>query len=136
MAAMTEFGAGITCTGQLLRHIRSYASPTPKAEFKNEKFSCAFHGRTYGSERPNAVLRHFGARRRNQARSRRGRRLSLDIPLPQNKEEFAVETKVMGEVSKVFPFFIFEAIAAKCNPAVQLETATAYLDPTYFKISH
>ena len=30
----------------------------------------------------------------------------------------------MGEVSKVFPFFIFEAIAAKCNPAVHDDTAT------------
>ena len=47
----------------------------------------------------------------------------------------AVETNVIGDVIILSPFLIPKAKVDKCKPAVALETATAYLDPTYLHIS-
>ena len=44
-----------------------------------------------------------------------------------------VETNVNGVVITVFPVYL-HANRDTCNPAVQLETATAYFDLTYFDI--
>ena len=54
---------------------------------------------------------------------------------PVNIEEFAVDANEIGDVSNFFPFVLFEMIEAKCNPAVQLDTTTAYFEPTYFEIN-
>ena len=45
--------------------------------------------------------------------------------------EFAEATNEMGEVTTFEPFGFPKARWAKCKPAVALETATAYLAPTY-----
>ena len=47
---------------------------------------------------------------------------------------FAVETKEIGEVITSFFFCFFIDAKAKCNPAEQLLSATAYLDPTILQI--
>ena len=45
--------------------------------------------------------------------------------------EFAEATNEIGEVTTFEPFGFPKARWAKCKPAVALETATAYLAPTY-----
>ena len=45
-----------------------------------------------------------------------------------------VETKVFGVVKILFFLLTFKARYEICNPAVALETTTAYLAPKYFAI--
>ena len=49
---------------------------------------------------------------------------------PQWIPALAVEQNEFGEVINLLPFFNFAIIAERCNPAEQLDTATAYLEPT------
>ena len=49
---------------------------------------------------------------------------------PTYKPTLALATKVIGEVTNVLPGESPAAIAAMCSPAVPLDTATAYFDPT------
>ena len=49
-----------------------------------------------------------------------------------NKIVLAVDTNEIGDVITLFFLSLGRHISAKCKPAVQLLTATAYFEPTYF----
>ena len=46
----------------------------------------------------------------------------------------AVEQNELGDVINLLPFFNLAIIAERCNPAEQLDTATAYFEPTNLEI--